>query len=148
MSAADGVHSIVVRVYYQDTDAGGVVFHAQYLAFFERARTEMLNSLGFDLAQLADEGRILFLVHEVALRYHRPARLNDLLRVSAQVAQLGHASVRYGQRVEREGELLVEGEVTLALVDREHMRPVRMPAGLRKLLETHQTTHTKRTKNT
>lgn len=135
MGAAARPFRLPVRVYYQDTDAGGVVFHAQYLAFFERARTELLNSLGFDLAQLADEGRILFLVHEACLRYRRPARLNDLLEVSAEVAKLGHASLVFHQRVERAGELLVEGEVTLALADRERLRPARMPAELKRLLQ-------------
>lgn len=135
MGAAARPFRLPVRVYYQDTDAGGVVFHAQYLAFFERARTELLNSLGFDLAQLADEGRILFLVHEASLRYHRPARLNDLLEVSAEVAKLGHASLVFHQRVERAGELLVEGEVTLALADRERLRPARMPAELKRMLQ-------------
>jgi acyl-CoA thioester hydrolase len=135
MSVALPAFSLPVRVYYQDTDAGGVVFHAQYLAFFERARTEFLNALGFDLARLADEGRILFLVHELSLRYHRPARLNDLLEVSAQVARLGHASLVFRHRVERAGQLLVEGEVTLALADRERLRPVRMPAELKRLLQ-------------
>ncbi|HXI37861.1 MAG TPA: hotdog domain-containing protein, partial [Burkholderiales bacterium] len=64
---------IPVRVYYQDTDAGGVVFHAQYLAFMERARTELLNAARIDLARVADEDRILFLVFEIAARYHQPA---------------------------------------------------------------------------
>ena len=135
MGATAAAFRIPVRVYYQDTDAGGVVFHAQYLAFFERARTEFLNARGFDLARFADEHRILFLVHDIALRYHRPARLNDLLEASAQVARLGHASLVFAQRVERAGELLVEGEVTLALADRDRLRPVRMPADLRRLLQ-------------
>ena len=99
---------IPVRVYYQDTDAGGVVFHAQYLAFMERARTELLNAQGFDLARFADESRILFMVHEIAVRYHRPAMLNDLLDVTAAPGPSGPASVVFAQRVERAGVLLVE----------------------------------------
>jgi tol-pal system-associated acyl-CoA thioesterase len=119
-----------VRVYYQDTDAGGVVFHAQYLAFMERARTELLNDLGVDLAQLADVRRVLFLVYELRARYHAPARLNDMLSVSAEVVKMGRASLVFRHRVERNGELLVEADVTLALVDRDRMRPVRMPQEL------------------
>ena len=118
---------VPVRVYYQDTDAGGVVFHAQYLAFMERARTELLNALGIDLAHLADVQRVLFLVYELKARYHAPARLNDMLSVSAEVVKMGRASLVFRHRVERGGELLVEADVTLALVDRDRMRPARMP---------------------
>jgi tol-pal system-associated acyl-CoA thioesterase len=126
---------IPVRVYYQDTDAGGVVFHAQYLAFMERARTEFLNARGFDLARFADESRILFMVHEIAVRYHRPAMLNDLLEVTAAPGPSGPASLVFAQRVERAGVLLVEGEVRLAFVDQDRQRPVRMPAALKALLQ-------------
>jgi tol-pal system-associated acyl-CoA thioesterase len=125
-----------VRVYYQDTDAGGVVFHAQYLAFMERARTEFLNARNFDLAGFAEESRILFMVHGITVRYHRPARLNDQLVVTAQVALLGPASVDFEQRVERGDELLVEARVRLALVDRDRQRPTRMPATLKQILNT------------
>lgn len=126
---------IPVRVYYQDTDAGGVVFHAQYLAFMERARTELLNARGFDLARFADESRILFMVHGIVVRYHRPAMLNDLLEVTAAPGPSGPASLVFAQRVERAGILLVEGEVKLAFVDRDRQRPVRMPAALKALLQ-------------
>ena len=121
---------IPVRVYYQDTDAGGVVFHAQYFAFMERARTEMLNARGIDLAHVADEQRTLFLVHQIAAKYHRPARLNDMLSVSAEVVRMGRASLVFRHRVERGPELLVEADVTVALVDRDRMRPTRMPQEL------------------
>ena len=124
---------IPVRVYYQDTDAGGVVFHAQYLAFMERARTELLNEAGIDLATIADEQRVLFLVFKLAVTYHRPARLNDLLSVSAEVAKIGRASLVFHQRVERGAELLVEADVTLALVDRDKLTPTRMPAQLERI---------------
>ena len=121
---------VPVRVYYQDTDAGGVVFHAQYLAFMERARTELLDSLGIDLAGLADVGRLLFLVYELKARYHAPARLHDRLWVSAEVVKMGRASLVFRHRVERGTELLVEAEVTLATVNRDRMRPARMPEEL------------------
>ena len=131
----DAPFRIPVRVYYQDTDAGGVVFHAQYLAFMERARTELLNAHGFDLARFADESRILFMVHGITVRYHRPAMLNDLLEVTAAPGPSGPASLVFAQRVERAGVLLVEGEVRLAFVDRDRQRPVRMPADLKALLQ-------------
>jgi acyl-CoA thioester hydrolase len=127
--------SLAVRVYYQDTDAGGVVFHAQYLAFMERARTELLNEAGIDLSRLSDERRIIFMVHELSARFHRPAGLNDLVSVSAEVVKMGHASLVFRQRVERGQELLVEADVTLAVVDRVRMRPARIPEELKKALE-------------
>ncbi|MGE5824380.1 MAG: tol-pal system-associated acyl-CoA thioesterase [Bacteroidota bacterium] len=123
-------------MYYQDTDAGGVVFHAQYLAFMERARTELLNAAGLDLARLAAEQHVMFFVHELAVRYHKPARLNELIAISAEVVKMGRASLVFRQRVERDDELLVEAEVTLAVVDTDRMRPARMPDELRKVLAT------------
>ena len=126
--------SLPVRVYYQDTDAGGVVFHAQYLAFMERARTELLNAARIDLARLAEEKRVLFLVYDLNIRYHQPARLNELLTVSAEVAKMGRASLVFHQRVEREQQLLVEANVTVALVNRDSMRPARMPRELEQAL--------------
>lgn len=127
--------SLVVRVYYQDTDAGGVVFHAQYFAFMERARTELLNEAGIDLSRLSDEKRIMFMIHELSARFHRPAGLNDLVSVSAEVVKMGRASLVFRQRVERGQELLVEADVTLAVVDRVRMRPARIPEELKKALE-------------
>jgi len=122
-------------VYYQDTDAGGVVFHAQYLAFMERARTELLNEMGLDLARIADERRVLFLVYEIRARYHAPGRLNDMLSVTADMVKMGRASLVFRHRVERGSELLVEAEVTLALVDRDRMKPARMPETLAEQLQ-------------
>ena len=126
---------IPVRVYFQDTDAGGVVFHAQYLAFMERARSELLNAAGIDLARLLGKHRVLFLVYQIVVKYHQPARLNELLSVSAEVVKMGHASLVFRQRVERGGELLVEADITLALVDRDRMKPTRMPQELEQALK-------------
>ena len=125
---------VQVRVYYQDTDAGGVVYHAQYLSFMERARTELLNEAGIDLAQFAQRHGKLFMVHRIDVKYHQPARLNERLSVSAEVVKMGRASFVFHQRVERGAELLVEADVTLALVDRSRMRPARMPAELEQAL--------------
>ena len=126
---------VPVRVYYQDTDAGGVVFHAQYLAFMERARSELLNAAGIDLARLLGKHRVLFLVYQIVVKYHQPARLNELLSVSAEVVKMGHASLVFRQRVERGGELLVEADITLALVNRDRMKPARMPQELEQALK-------------
>ena len=121
-------------MYYQDTDAGGVVFHAQYLSFMERARSELLNEAGIDLAAFVERHDTLFMVHGIAVKYHRPASLNDLLSVSAEVAKMGRASLVFHQRVERGTELLVEADVTLALVERRRMKPARVPDELEKAL--------------
>ena len=124
-----------MRVYYQDTDAGGVVFHAQYLAFMERARSELLNAAHIDLARFSEKHGALFLVHHISVTYHRPALLNDMLSVSAELAKMGRASLVFHQRVERDRELLVEADVTLALVDRHRMRPTRIPEELEQVLK-------------
>lgn len=124
-----------MRVYYQDTDAGGVVFHGRYLEFMERARTELLNAAGFDLAKIAREQRLMFLVFRISITYHQPARLNDMLGATAEVAKMGRASVVFRQRVERGADVLVEAEVTLALVDCDRMKPARFPQSLAKELE-------------
>ena len=125
---------IPVRVYYQDTDAGGVVFHAQYLAFMERARTEFLNEAGIDIARFTERHGLLFMVHELTVKYHQPALLNDMLSVSAEVVKWGRASLVFRQRVERGVELLVEADVTLALVERSRMKPARIPEELEQAL--------------
>ena len=127
--------SIPLRVYYQDTDAGGVVYHAQYLSFMERARSELLNAARIDLARFTERHGVLFLVHQITVKYHQPARLNDLLSVSAEVAKIGGASLVFRQRVERDAELLVEADVTVALVDRARMTPARMPEELEQALK-------------
>ena len=126
--------SIPLRVYYQDTDAGGVVYHAQYLSFMERARSELLNHAGIDLARFTAESRVLFLVFRISIQFHQPARLNDQLTVSAEVVKMGRASLVFRQRVERGAELLTEADVTLALVDRDSMKPARMPEKLEQAL--------------
>ena len=130
-----GFIRVPVRVYYQDTDAGGVVFHAQYLAFMERARSELLNAAGIDLARFAERHGAIFMVHTIIVKYHLPARLNELISVSAEVVKMGRASLVFRHLVERGGELLVEADVTLALVDRERMRPARMPEELKQALK-------------
>lgn len=119
------------RVYYQHTDAGGVVFHANYLAFMEQARTEFLLALGFDVARLAADAGVMFIVHRASLEFLRPARLNDLVRVSAEPVRVGRARVIFRQVVSRAGETLVEGEVQLACVHPATFRPVAVPPALR-----------------
>jgi acyl-CoA thioester hydrolase len=122
--------SLPVRVYYQDTDAGGVVFHGKYLSFFERARTEWLRHLGFDVRQLAEQHGVLFIVRELRVNYLRPAQVDDMLTVTAALDNLGRAQFTLDQRVLRGADLLVQGAVNLACVSAEGLKPARVPTRL------------------
>jgi acyl-CoA thioester hydrolase len=122
--------SHAVRVYWEDTDAGGVVFYANYLRFFERARTEWLRALGFAQQRLRDETGALFVVSETRVRYHRPARLDDLLRITVHLREAGRASMLIEQQAWRGEELLADGEMRIGCVDGATFRPRRMPAGI------------------
>ena len=130
------VGELPVRVYYEDTDHGGGVYYANYLKFFERGRTELLRTLGFEQDRLARDSGILFVVSRVEVDYLRPAVFNDLLRVVTEVTALGRARVDFGQAVYREGEdrALCTGRVRVACVDAEGFRPARIPAGIREAL--------------
>jgi acyl-CoA thioester hydrolase len=132
----DRAFRIPVRVYYEDTDAAGVVYYASYLRFMERARTEWLSSLGFELNALDREHGIAFAVHHVDIRYHQPARLGDRLDVSVALVEPGRARIVANQEVRRGDELLVEARVTLACLDRVNWRPARIPAPLAARWET------------
>lgn len=125
-----------VRVYYEDTDAAGVVYYANYLRYLERARTEWLSALGLELAALERERGIAFAVHHVDIRYHRPARLGDRLEVTVEPVELGRARLVARQEVRRGGELLVEARVTLACLDQAGWRPARIPPELALRMET------------
>src|SRR5664280_547254 len=116
-----------VRVYWEDTDAAGIVFYANYLKFFERARTEWLRSLGFDPELLRAETGIAFVVAETALRYRLPARLDDMLEVTVRVAHLGQASLSVVQQAWRGGDLLAEGTIRVGCVELGTFRPRRVP---------------------
>jgi acyl-CoA thioester hydrolase len=120
-----------VRVYYEDTDAGGVVYHTGYIRYFERARTEWLRALGFSQSRLAEEVGVLFTVVELTMRFMKPARLDDQLQVLARAESTGGASLLFGQEVRNEsGELLAQGQVRVACVDARSMKPRRLPATL------------------
>jgi acyl-CoA thioester hydrolase len=119
-----------VRVYYEDTDAGGVVYYANYLRFLERARTEWLRALGFEQTELAERLKVVFLVHALAIDYHRPSLFNDRLQVTVELAKVGASQVVVAQRVLREENLLVAAEVKLACVSAATLKPVRIPQPL------------------
>ena len=131
-----GAFRFPVRVYYEDTDAAGVVYYANYLRFMERARTEWLSSLGFELADLEREHGIAFAVHHVDIRYHQPARLGDRLDVTVAMAGQGRTRLIADQQVRRGEDVLVDARVTLACLDHAHWRPARIPAPLAARMET------------
>jgi acyl-CoA thioester hydrolase len=119
-----------VRVYYEDTDAGGVVYYANYLRWFERARTEAMRALGHGQEALARELGVLFVVAEARIRYLRPARLDDEVVVESGIDGRGASFLVFAQRVLRAGELLCEGEFKVACVGVGTFRPTRIPAVL------------------
>ena len=122
-----------VRVYYEDTDAGGVVYHTSYIRFLERARTEWLRSLGYSQARLIEEMGLLFSVVSLEIQYRLPARLDDLLLVRSEVQPGGGASVNFEQVIHRgeERQELVWGKVVVACLDATTFKPKRLPDTLR-----------------
>jgi acyl-CoA thioester hydrolase len=116
-----------VRVYYEDTDAGGVVFYANYLKFFERARTEMLRSLGFEQDQLNTEQNIVFVVRSVQVDYLKPAYFNDLLETSAKIILAKKASFIFEQQITRNDQVLCQGVIKIACIDTVSMKPKAIP---------------------
>ena len=126
------VFSLPVRVYYQDTDAGGVAYHANYVNFMERARTEWLRTFGYSNAGMMKELGVMFVVRTIKLDYLRPALLDDLLTVTAQIKEVGRSRVTLVQTILRGDELLTEGEVHLVCVDVKTFKPVGVPDVLRK----------------
>lgn len=118
-----------VRVYYEDTDSGGVVYYANYLRFMERARTERLRALGFEQDRLRTEQGILFTVHSIQVDFRQPARFNDALDVSADVCEQRRASLTFEQQVRRrdESSVLCSGKIRVACVDAGSFRPSPIP---------------------
>jgi len=129
------VFSLPVRVYFQDTDAGGVVYHANYLNFMERARTEWLRTYGHSNTGLMEEFGMVFVMRSVKLDYLKPALLDDALEVTAQIKDIGRSRLTLLQTVRRGDELLTEAEVHLVCVSLESFKPVSVPEVLRKKLQ-------------
>ena len=134
-SLVHGIFHWPVRVYFEDTDAGGVVYYANYLKFMERARTEWLRARGFEQDQLRAEFGILFVVRAVQLELRRPARFNDALSVTCSPVALGRASLEMTQQVLRDGAELAAGSVRLACVDAGRFVPVAIPSAVRAAVE-------------
>lgn len=125
-----------VRVYYEDTDSGGVVYYANYLRFMERARTEYLRHFGFEQDQLIADVGVIFAVRSIEVDYRRPARFNELLEVSARVIQRGGASITFHQEIRRNGEVLCSGRVKIASLEAGTMRPVAIPKQIVSAMDT------------
>ena len=116
-----------VRVYYEDTDAGGIVFYANYLKFFERARTEWLRALGIGQQELIEQAGAMFVVKSADIDYRAPARLDDALTITTTIEKLGRASVQFMQEARRDEELLTTARVKVGCVDAASMRPRSLP---------------------
>ena len=124
-------HSMNVRVYYEDTDMGGVVFYANYLKYMERGRTEWLRDLGVNQSALATTEQRGFIVVRVDVRYLSPARLDDLLQIESEVTRMGRASLHFAQSVRRNGELIVQSNIQVCCVETVNMRVAAIPESVR-----------------
>ena len=124
-----------IRVYYEDTDAGGVVYHSQYLNFLERARTEWLRHLGFEQTDLRDNLNVIIVVHSLQIAFKKPAKFNDSLTVKSQLIALGNSSWQCAQHIYRHDELLgdellIEAQVKAAFINSITFKPTRIPAAV------------------
>lgn len=116
-----------VRVYYEDTDAGGVVYHSTYLNFMERARTEWLRSLGFEQNYLRDILNILFVVHSMQIVFKKPAKFDDLVTVVSEITKIGHGSFEFLQKISVNQQILIEAQVKIACVQAVSFKPTAIP---------------------
>lgn len=130
-SFPDSIFTLPVRVYYQDTDAGGVVYHSTYLDFMERARYEWLRDMGFDIHSLVQVHKVIFMVRSLNIEYFKPALLDDLLHITAQAAEIGRSRITLSQHVLRGGVTLVSATVHAVCVGADSLKPVSVPAPLR-----------------
>lgn len=123
-----------VRVYWEDTDAGGVVYYANYLKFLERARSEWLRALGVEQPVVAEQDGVVFAVRHVEVEYLKPAKLDDVLSVVCLLDELNKASLVLSQRIEREGETLLTARVKVVCVSRDAFRPAKIPVHIQQRL--------------
>jgi acyl-CoA thioester hydrolase len=123
------------RIYFEDTDAGGVVYHAQYVKFLERARTEWLRYLGFTNSELERKHKMLWVVSEIAVEFVKPAKLDDSVNISVSIENLGRVRCTFHQEIRRGEELLVRARVLVACVSAEGFKPIEIPADVRKKME-------------
>ncbi len=124
-----------VRIYYEDTDSGGVVYHSNYLNFMERARTEWLRSLKINQQTLKDELNLLFVVHQIDIKFIKPAIFNDLIEVETTLKQITPVRVKLEQHIKRQSDLLISASVEVVGVNARTLKPVRIPQQIKSLME-------------
>lgn len=124
-------HLWPVRIYYEDTDNGGVVYHANYLKFLERARTEWLRSINIDQKKLKEEKNLIFVVHKIDIKFKKPAEFNDLINVETKLKKIGSAKVEIMQTIKKENNLLVDALVEVAGINAKSFIPMKIPTELK-----------------
>jgi acyl-CoA thioester hydrolase len=129
------VHHWPLRIYYEDTDSGGVVYHSNYLKFMERARTEWLRDFEIDQKLLKDNLNLMFVVHEIDIKFMRPAIFNDEIEVQTKLEKLGSVKIELEQKIFRSTEILTESRVVVASVNSFSMKPMRIPNEIKLLME-------------
>ena len=127
--------SLPIRIYFEDTDSGGVVYHSNYLKFMERARTEWLRSIGIDQRHLKQDHQIMFVVHRIDIQYKLPARFNDDLIVKSELKDIGSSKIEFRQMIYRNDEILIDASVDIACIDSEKFKPVRIPPTIKQTME-------------
>ena len=127
--------SFPIRIYFEDTDSGGVVYHSNYLKFMERARTEWLRSMGIDQRHLKHHANIMFVVHRIDIQYKFPAHFNEDLVVKCELIDIGSSKIEFRQMIYRDNELLIDASVNVACIDSEKFKPVRIPSPIKKTME-------------
>jgi tol-pal system-associated acyl-CoA thioesterase len=130
-------NELKIRIYYEDTDCGGVVYHANYLRYMERGRTELLRDMGIDLSVYHDQG-FVFAVVDASIKYRRSAFYNDLLTVFTNVKDVSSASMTFAYEIKRDDTLLATGEIRAACVKQSSGTPVRLPADMAEALRSSQ----------
>ena len=127
--------SLPIRIYFEDTDSGGVVYHSNYLKFMERARTEWLRALGIDQRHLKQDNHIMFVVHRIDIQFKLPARFNDELIVKSELKDIGSSKIEFRQMIYRNDEMLIDASVDIACIDSEKFKPVRIPPTIKQTME-------------
>ena len=127
--------SLPIRIYFEDTDSGGVVYHSNYLKFMERARTEWLRSIGIDQRHLKQDHQIMFVVHRIDIQFKLPARFNDDLIVKSELKNIGSSKIEFRQMIYRNDEMLIDANVDIACIDSEKFKPVRIPPTIKQTME-------------
>ncbi len=127
--------SLPIRIYFEDTDSGGVVYHSNYLKFMERARTEWLRALGIDQRHLKQDHQIMFVVHRIDIQFKLPARFNDDLIVKSELKDIGSSKIEFRQMIYRNDEILIDASVDIACIDSEKFKSVRIPPTIKQTME-------------